>query len=117
MSRARKIARPGALSYQSLERSRGTFAPIDPDRHYIVEPGEPGNGPEYFPKPGQAPLKGLEDAISRAAWLSMAHGHQAVIRVSPDSGPRPVRWYAGGHALALVPGPSDQSGDRDGKRP
>ena len=43
MSRARKIARPGALSYQSLERSRGTFAPIDPDRHYIVEPGEPGN--------------------------------------------------------------------------
>ena len=115
--RTRVIVRPGARSYQSLERSRGAMEPIDPGRHYIVEPGMPGDGPEYFPKPGQSTLKGLEDALCRAAWIAQAYredpdyARQTVIRVSPDSArPRPIRWYQGSCELSVVPAPS-QAGD------
>ena len=104
--RTRAIVNPGTKSHQSLERSRGITEPIDPARHYIVEPGEPGGSEEYFPKDGQSSLQGCEAAISRAAWLSMSHGAQRVWRISPDSDPKVIRRYTGGNNLTLV-----QAGD------
>ena len=104
--RTRAIVNPGVKSRQSLERSRGITEPIDPARHYIVEPGEPGGSEEYFPKDGQSSLQGCEAAISRAAWLSMSHGAQRVWRISPDSDPKVIRRYTGGNTLTLV-----QAGD------
>jgi hypothetical protein len=103
--RTRAIVNPGVKSRQSLERSRGITEPIDPDRHYIVTPGEGTTDdprPEYWPKEGQSTLTGLEDAITRAAWLSMSRDHQVVIRISPDSDPKVIRRYTGGNNLTLV---------------
>jgi hypothetical protein len=100
--RTRAIVNPGAKSRQSLERSRGRMEPIDPARHYIVEPGEGEGGEEYFPREGQSPLQGLETAISRAAWLSMAHGAQRIWRISPDAEPKVIRRYTGGNGLTLI---------------
>lgn len=100
----RVIVRPGAKSLQSLERSRGLAEPCGP-YCYRVEPGEgtwDEPAPEYFPRPGQSGLKGVEDAISRAAWLSMANPPQRVVRVRPDDADRVIRRYRGGSELSVI---------------
>lgn len=108
----RVIVNPGSRSPQSLERARGLDEPLDPVQHYRVEPGdvelpdddgEPEPSPEFFPRqPGESGLKGLEDAIARAAWLSMAKPPQRVVRVRPDDAERVIRRYRCGADLSLV---------------
>ena len=106
----RVIVNPGSRSAQSLERARGLAEPCGP-YHYRVEPGDteiPDDGsapeprPEFFPRPGENGVKGVTDAISRAAWLSMAKPPQRVIRVRPDDEDRVIRWYRGGSELSVI---------------
>lgn len=102
---ARVIVNPGSKSPQSLERCRGLAEPADPERHYRVEPGEgtwDEQQPEFFPRPGESGLQGVTDAISRAAWLSMANPPQRVVRVRPDDPDRVIRWYRGGSELSVI---------------
>jgi hypothetical protein len=98
------IVNPGGKSLQSLERCRGLAEPCGPF-HYRVEPGDGSwdePAPEFFPRPGESGLKGVEDAISRAAWLSMANPPQRVVRVRPDDAERVIRWYRGGSELSVI---------------
>jgi hypothetical protein len=70
-------------SSQSLERSAGLPAPLDPATYYRVDPGEAS--PEYFPnKPGQSMLTALCDAIARAGFLSVGLPPQRVLATRPE---------------------------------
>jgi len=111
---ARQIARPGAASHQSLEASRGAPAPADPDAYYRVEPGE--TAPEYW-RLGLGP-EGMDGAIRRAAWLSVAGPAQRLLVTRPAAGHRPacrdrvIKRYRGGNELSTVQETGSQTGGR-----
>jgi hypothetical protein len=94
-ARRRAIVNPGGKSAQALERSAGLAAPLDPSRHYRVEPGYGEAGPEYFPYT----LAGVKAATARARWLP---GEQRVIRSRPDVPDLVIRRYRNGREFILI---------------
>jgi hypothetical protein len=102
-ARRRAIVNPGGKSAQALKRSAGLAAPLDPSRHYRVEPGYGEAGPEYFPRSDRDRFGGVEAARARALWLSDAHAAQRVVRQDG----RVVARFTNGRELHAVPETGD----------
>jgi hypothetical protein len=91
---ARRQQKARRQQVTALEPLRGAAAPAETSLHYVVQPGENGGAPEYFP----GTSTGLADAIARAVRLSVSWPPQRVWCAEPGNAPRMIRRYQDGTA-------------------